>query len=174
METEQTPDGPDLNGVIERLYRGFGGGDAEAMSSCYHRDAHFSDPVFTDLEGSEVMKMWRTLIGRSTDLEITLGDHAAEPDPQDPGAGTGSAHWTAVYTFAQTGRKVTNEIDADFRFEDGLIIDHRDDFDFWKWTRMALGTPGVLLGWSPFLRKKVQGQSAELLENAGPGDPAAG
>lgn len=145
--------------VIERLYGAFGRGDGDTMATCYHPDAHFSDPVFPDLNGPEVMKMWRTLLTRSDDLELTLGERSAEGDH-------GSAHWTARYTFSATGRKVVNEVDAEFRFLDGLIIDHRDSFDFWKWSRMALGTPGLLLGWSPMLKKKVRAQSALLLQSS--------
>jgi hypothetical protein len=47
-------------------------------------------------------------------------------------------------------------IDADFEFKDGKIFRHRDHFDFWRWSRMALGTSGLLLGWTPFLKNKVQ------------------
>jgi ketosteroid isomerase-like protein len=154
------------NEVIERLYKGFAEGDADAMESCYHPDVHFSDPVFPDLNGPDVMKMWRTLLGRSDDLEITLGGHKAIPGTgADPDSS--SAHWTAVYTFSSTGRPVTNEVDASFRFEDGLIIDHLDEFNFWRWSRQALGVPGLLLGWTPLLKRKVQKQSALLLESAG-------
>jgi len=142
--------------TIERLYGGFSRGDADEMAACYHPEVHFSDPVFPDLNGPEVMKMWRTLLTRSDDLEVVLGSRAAE------GEG-GSAHWTARYTFSTTGRKVVNEVDAKFGFRDGLIVEHSDSFDFWKWSRMALGTPGVLLGWSPILKKKVRAQSAQLL-----------
>lgn len=142
--------------TIERLYEAFGQGDGDGMAACYHPEVHFSDPVFPDLNGPEVMKMWRTLLTRSDDLEVTLGSREADGD-------TGSAHWTARYTFSTTGRKVVNEVDASFRFRDGLIVDHTDSFDFWKWSRMALGTPGLLLGWSPVLKKKVRAQSALLL-----------
>ena len=112
--------------LIERFYTAFAAGDVETMASCYHQDARFSDPVFPDLDGrDEVMKMWRTLVGRSDDINIVLGDHAAD----DRG---GTAHWTATYTFTTTGRPVVNEIDAAMVFRDGLIVDHKDSFDFWK------------------------------------------
>ncbi|MCB0869829.1 MAG: nuclear transport factor 2 family protein [Solirubrobacterales bacterium] len=150
---------PNEDEVIVRFYEAFAAGDADTMAGCYHERVHFNDPVFQDLNGPEVMKMWRTLLGRSDDLKITLGDHEAT-------AGAGTAHWSAVYTFSQTGRVVHNEIDATFRFEDGLIIDHVDSFDFWKWTRMALGLPGTLLGWSPIVQGKVRKQSALLLASA--------
>ena len=35
-----------------------------------------------------------------------------------------------------------------------------DRFDFWKWSRQALGLPGWLLGWSSALRAKVQARAA--------------
>ena len=84
--------------LIERFYTAFAAGDVETMASCYHEDARFSDPVFPDLDGKdEVMKMWRTLVGRSDDINIVLGDHAADDR-------RGTAHWTATYTFTTTGR----------------------------------------------------------------------
>lgn len=157
-------DGSDaeLDQVIQRFYTAFAAGDAEAMAACYHPDAHFSDPAFPDLNGDEVVRMWRALLGRSSDLKVTLGAHAASRG-KEPGSGSGSAHWTAVYTFGATGRPVTNEIDATFRFEGGLIREHRDSFGFWRWSRQALGAPGLLLGWTPFLRARVQRDAAKLL-----------
>jgi ketosteroid isomerase-like protein len=146
----------DLNEVIERFYGAFAAKDADGMEACYHPQVSFSDPVFTDLQGEDVMRMWRMLLSRSDDLEIQLGDHSAEGT-------SGTAHWTARYTFSRSGRHVVNEIDAAMRFEDGLIIEHRDSFDFWKWSRMALGTSGLLLGWSPMLKNKVRAQSKLML-----------
>ena len=146
--------------LIERFYTAFAAGDVETMASCYHKDARFSDPVFPELDGKdEVMKMWRTLVGRSDDIRIVLGEHAADDQ-------RGTAHWTATYTFTTTGRHVVNEIDAKMIFRDGLIVDHTDSFDFWKWSRQALGAPGLLLGWSPMLKKKFRAQSAQLLQDS--------
>jgi len=145
--------------TIESFYGSFAQGDTDGMERCYHPEVRFSDPAFPDLRGPEVMKMWRMLLSRADDLEIVLGEHSAD-------GGTGAAHWTARYTFSRTGRFVTNEIDAAFRFDQGLIIEHNDSFDFWKWSRMALGAPGVFLGWSPMLKKKVRAQSAQMLAGA--------
>jgi len=63
----------------------------------------------------------------------------------------GWARWIAKYTFTQTGRPVTNDVRAKMRFRDGLIAEHWDSFSLHSWTRQALGTPGLLLGWSPLL-----------------------
>jgi hypothetical protein len=51
---------------------------------------------------------------------------------------------------------VNNKITAHLRFKNGLIIEHTDAFDFYKWTRMALGLPGFLFGWSNFLQGRIQ------------------
>ena len=75
----------------------------------------------------------------------------------------GRAHWDARYTFSATGRKVLNRIDASFEFRDGLIVRHVDRFPFWTWARQALGAPGLLLGWSGFLRAKVRATAAKNL-----------
>lgn len=155
---EKGRDAAALDELILRFYGAFGRGDADAMESCYHPEVSFSDPVFPVLEGRQVMQMWRALLARSTDLEVRLGEHGADE------AGRGHAHWTATYTFGATGRPVVNEIGAEFRFEDGLIREHRDHFDFWRWSRQALGLPGVLLGWTPLLRARVQRDAARLLE----------
>ena len=142
--------------VIDRLYRSLASHDHEAMAACYHKDVEFSDPVFPDLKGTEAGDMWRMLAARATDLVVRFSVKDADDR-------RGAAHWDADYTFVKTGRKVNNRIDAEFEFRDGLISRHRDDFDFWRWSRMALGTPGVLLGWSPLIRSKVRRQAAEGL-----------
>jgi ketosteroid isomerase-like protein len=143
--------------LIQSFYGAFGRHDGQAMAACYASDARFSDPVFTDLKGREPGAMWRMLTERAEDLEISLVEHEA-------GDATGSAHWLADYTFAQTGRKVHNDIHASFRFADGLIAEHHDTFSFYAWARQALGLPGTLLGWTPIVRGKVQGQARRGLD----------
>jgi uncharacterized protein len=143
--------------LIQSFYAAFARHDGAAMTACYAPDARFSDPVFTDLRGREPGAMWRMLTARAEDLEITLVEHEA-------GEQTGSAHWLADYTFAQTGRKVHNDVRAEFRFAGGLIAEHRDSFSFPGWARQALGFPGLLLGWTPIVRGKVQRQARAGLD----------
>jgi hypothetical protein len=74
-------------------------------------------------------------------------------------------HWEARYRFSGTGRIVHNRIDARMRLDAaGLIVDHVDRFDFWRWSRQALGAPGYVLGWSPVLRRRVQAQARARLD----------
>lgn len=141
--------------TIERFYAAFGECNGAAMTACYAPDAHFRDPAFGDLEGEEVGAMWRMLTGRATDLKIELQEH-------DAGEEEGSAHWIARYTFS-TGRPVVNDIRARFRFADGLIADHVDEFDFRNWAKQALGPSGHLVALLPPLRRKARAKALDQL-----------
>ena len=143
--------------LLGRFYGAFGRRDGQAMAACYAPGARFSDPVFTDLRGEEPGAMWKMLTARAEDLEVRLVAH-------DAGEETGTAHWLADYTFTQTGRKVHNDVRAAFRFADGLIVEHRDDFSFHGWARQALGPVGLALGWTPFLKAKVRRGAREGLD----------
>jgi ketosteroid isomerase-like protein len=143
-------------GLIEKFYSAFAHADAEGMVSCYTDDINFEDPAFGILKGEDAKNMWRMLVNPGLSLifsKVWAGDNK------------GSAHWEATYTFSKTGRKVVNKIDAEFEFRDGKISKHTDHFSFWKWSAQALGTPGLLLGWTPFLRSKVRQQALERLHN---------
>jgi hypothetical protein len=142
--------------TIERLYAAFGECNGAAMTACYAPGAHFRDPAFGELEGEDIGAMWRMLTGRATDLKIELHEHEAGED-------AGSAHWIAHYTFS-TGRPVVNDIQATFRFDqNGLIVDHVDDFDFHKWAKQALGPSGHLVALLPPLRKKARAKALDQL-----------
>ncbi len=144
-------------GTIERFYAAFGQCNGAAMTACYAADAHFRDPAFGDLHGADVGAMWRMLTSRATDLKIELREHEADED-------SGSAHWIAYYTFGASGRHVVNDIRASFRFADGLIADHVDDFDFRRWAGQALGPKGNLVAILPPLRRKARAQALAQLE----------
>jgi ketosteroid isomerase-like protein len=149
MPAEAGPGANPNDELIQRFYAAFAARDGDSMAACYAPDARFSDPVFTDLRGTEPGAMWKMLTGRAEDLEVDLVEHAADD-------ATGSARWIARYTFTQTGRPVVNDVRASFRFSDGLIAEHHDVFGFHRWARQALGTSGLLLGWTPLVRNPVR------------------
>ena len=134
--------------LIRQLYEAMDRHDGDAMAKLYAPDGRFRDPAFGELTGAEAGDMWRMLTGRSEDLRVELAEHEADGD-------TGTARWIATYTF-RTGRPVTNDIRAEFRFRDGKITEHRDSFSFWRWSRQALGPVGLALGWTPLLRAAVR------------------
>ena len=143
--------------LIERFYDAFDRRDGAAMSACYAPGAHFRDPAFGDLHGDEVGAMWRMLTGRATDLSVELRSHDADET-------TGRANWIATYSFGGSGRKVVNDIEASFRFADGLIADHVDDFDFRRWARQALGPAGIAVALLPPLRARVRARARAQLD----------
>jgi ketosteroid isomerase-like protein len=142
--------------VAERFYRAFAARDWRTMGQLYADDARFSDPAFVDLDAAEVRAMWRMLITRGTDLTLQYR-------VLNESADLANVHWTAHYTFTQTGRPVVNEIDATLMLRDGAIVQHADTFDFHRWARQALGAPGLLLGWLPFFRHRVQAKARASL-----------
>lgn len=143
--------------VIQDFYAAFARRDGEAMARHYHPEVVFDDPAFGELGHREVTGMWKMLLGRATDLVVELRSSSAEGQQ-------GRASWEAKYTFTKTGRIVHNEVSAEFAFKDGLIVRHHDVFDFWRWSSMALGVPGKLLGWSPLIKNAVRKEARGNLE----------
>lgn len=135
--------------LIERLYAALAARDGAVMGRCYADDARFSDPVFQNLDAAGARAMWAMLCSRAVDLDVVVSNIVADD-------ACGSARWVATYTFSKTGRKVRNVIDASYEFRDGLIVRHADRFDLWRWSGMALGLKGWLLGWSPLVQNAIR------------------
>ena len=96
--------------------------------------------------------MWRFLCARKADPATrTFSAVTASRDGT-----TGSAHWEAHYKFPLNGNPVHNVIEARFTFKDGLILEHRDSFDFFWWARQAFGLQGLVLGWTSVFQARVQ------------------
>ena len=145
--------------IIDRFYNSFAAIDIDAMLACYHEQLTFKDPAFGALNADQAKTMWTMLLERSKG-NIQIEHMNVKADEH-----TGSAEWIARYPFGKKQRPVVNHIKAQFRFQDGKIIQHHDHFDVWKWSSQALGLPGMLLGWSPFIKNKIQKQSLQLLNN---------
>lgn len=143
--------------LIHQFYECFQKLDAEGMAACYHDNIEFSDPAFPDLSGKMASNMWRMLCSQAKNFELTFSEVTADDM-------TGSAAWEAKYDFSRTGRQVHNKIQASFVFQDDLIIQHVDDFNFWRWSKMALGPAGLLMGWTPMLKNKVSTVANQSLQ----------
>jgi len=139
--------------TINRFYSAFQKLDYATMQSCYHPEAVFNDPAFGLLDAASTNSMWQMLCTRAKDFNLNYGNIHHLDDEYS------TCDWNASYLFLKTGRRVNNKIKAYMRFKDGLIIEHTDGFDFYKWTRMALGIPGFLFGWSNFMQRKIQKQA---------------
>ncbi|MAO63894.1 MAG: ketosteroid isomerase [Balneola sp.] len=142
---------------IQKLYTGLQDLDAETMMSCYHSEATFQDPVFQLSSKEEIGAMWGMLCSGAREFELDF-------EVLDADENRGRARVEASYLFSITSRKVHNEIEAKFKFKDGLILRHRDDFRFYRWSRQAFGATGMLLGWMPFFQKQVQKRAYKNLK----------
>ena len=125
--------------LIERFYAAFAAGDGGGDGGLLYARRHPSPTRSSRIcAAPEAGAMWRMLTSRATDLRDRVAGARGHGRHGVPVAPTGRAH----YTFTQTGRPVVNDVRASFRFRDGLIADHRDDFSFYRWSRQALGAPG--------------------------------
>jgi len=145
--------------LITNFYKSFSNRDVDGMINCYHKDVTFEDPAFGKLTDGNPAKMWKMLLSRmNKDATIVYSNIEATDD-------TAKANWTATYEFGPKKRKVINNVTANFTFKDGKIIEHIDTFDVWSWSKQALGFSGTLLGWSSFMKKKIQKTTNEQLNN---------
>lgn len=144
--------------LLEKFYTAFKQCDGDAMAACYHDEVVFEDPAFGVLKGEHAKNMWRMLCAsqRDRDFKLTFKNIVTDGD-------AGSAHWEAHYEFSKTKRQVHNIVEAKFKFKDGKIIDHRDHFNLYRWSKQALGTSGMLIGWTPFFKSKLHEQTGATL-----------
>jgi ketosteroid isomerase-like protein len=144
--------------LVTTFYSAFQQLDYKTMQQCYHEDAVFFDPVFEDLNATEVKDMWEMLCKQAKNFSLQFSDVKADDD-------YGTCKWVAGYTFSKSGKRVVNHVSAYFKFQDQKIIEHTDDFDLWKWSRQALGLPGWILGWSAILQKKIRTNAQDHLSS---------
>lgn len=144
--------------LVHHFYTCFQNKDFKGMQDCYADEATFSDAVFKNLNAAEVKAMWEMLITKGKDLRLEFQVISATEN-------SAKAHWDAYYIFSATGKKVVNRIDATFEIENGKIVKHIDNFNFYTWAKQALGLTGLLLGWTSFLNKKVSAQAMKNLEH---------
>lgn len=135
--------------LVQQFYTAFAKKEYNTMSALYHPEATFYDPVFLELNALQVKAMWHMLCLLGGDLEINHERIAGFDN-------SASVIWHAYYSFSKTGRFVHNIVRARFTFRDNLIYRHEDDFDLWRWSRMALGLSGLLLGWSAPVQNKIR------------------
>jgi hypothetical protein len=143
--------------TINKFYSSFSQKNIAGMLECYDDSIEFEDPVFGNLIGSKAKAMWQMLIERSTGLTLTFSNVSANDE-------VGEADWVAEYTFSKTNRKIVNKIHANFKFKENKIITHKDNFNLWKWSCMALGWKGYLLGFTPIVTGKIKSEAMSGLE----------
>lgn len=143
--------------VITKFYTAFQNRDHQTMNSCYSDDIVFSDPAFGFLRGDEVKYMWEMLCTNAKDFSLSFSNIVMVDEEY------ANCNWVASYTFSKTGRKVVNHIKAYMKLKDGKITEHSDAFKLSKWAAQALGFKGALLGWTGFMKRKIQNNARKNL-----------
>lgn len=143
--------------TINRFYTAFQQLDYATMQDCYHPEAVFNDPAFGLLDVNETKAMWEMLCKRAKAFSLVYGNIKILDEEYT------TCGWTASYLFSKNNRRIVNRVIAHMKFKDGLIIEHTDAFDIYRWCRQALGLPGILFGWSPWMNRKIQKRAKEGL-----------
>lgn len=144
--------------LVNHFYTAFSNGNANEMLECYHDDVVFQDPVFGTLKGERAFKMWEMLLSQKKE-DTKISFNTIEVNGENA-----KANWVAEYVYGDKKRNVVNKVTANFKFKDGKIIEHVDYFDLWTWTKQALGVSGCLLGWTPFMKNKIQNTTNQRLD----------
>ena len=144
--------------LLHQFYGSFSKANAEGMISCYHENIVFKDPAFGELHGEKAKAMWSMLLSKNSSIKVDY-------EILEVSSNSASVEWQAKYVYGPNQRKVHNHVMGYFKFEDGKIIKHRDRFSLWDWSKQALGLTGKLLGWSGYLRNKIQIKTNNLLKD---------
>ena len=144
--------------TINRFYTAFQQLDFKTMQSCYSDDAVFSDPAFGLLDTAHTLAMWEMLCKRAKDFSLVYGNIQLLDEEY------ATCDWTASCLFSASGRRVVNKARAHMRLQDGKIIEHSDAFAIYRWSRQALGIPGLLFGWTAWMNRRVQKKARASLE----------
>jgi ketosteroid isomerase-like protein len=143
--------------TIKKFYTSFSEGNAKDMIACYHEEIVFQDPAFGVLKGNRAKKMWEMLLSnKDSNIKITFNNINVDGDE-------GGASWIAEYVYGPKKRKVINKVNAQFKFKEGEITEHKDTFNLWKWSGQALGLVGHMIGWTPIMKKKIQSITSKKL-----------
>jgi len=135
--------------LLRRLFTALDDHDHQTMAECYDEAASFRDIAF-DLTGKPAIHAMWQMICANTDIRATFevldADHAG-----------GRVALVDHYTFTDTQFKVRNVIDSTFVFQNGLIVEHRDQCDARAWAAMAFhgGIRGFLAGRFRFVRSRA-------------------
>lgn len=131
--------------LLQRLFTALNRHDASGMADCYHPRATFRDIAF-QLEGrDQIHGMWRMIC--AGDIHATFEVLFADDE-------RGRVRLIDEYTFSDTGRKVRNVIDSQFRFADHAVVEQRDACDARAWASMAIGgISGFVAGRVGLLRR---------------------
>lgn len=136
--------------IILTFYTALANKDITTMLNCYHPKIVYEDVGFGTQKGKRAECVWRLL------LEIGDINTKIVVENIQSGNRSVSAKWNADYVYGSQKRPVHNIITATFRFQEGKIIYHKDNYSLWKWSKQSLGIFGWLFGWSWLFKQIVR------------------
>jgi SnoaL-like domain len=166
------PDLTHISPVVTRFFDAFAQSDWQTMARCYHDKASFSDPIYPDLREERIVYMWHQLLGGAQQSgakskpKKTLGLEQLKLEYRILFGDERKAQvgWTATYVVG--GRSVSNEVLSTLAIWDDKIVRHVDEYNFWRWSRQALGLTGLAFGAMPWYQRSVQRSAQSRLDQA--------
>jgi hypothetical protein len=161
-----------LSPVVGRFFEALALSDWQTMARCYHDKASFSDPIYPDLREERIVYMWHELLAAATDNapkekstnRLNLTDLLLEYRILFGDERKAQVQWTATYRYGK--RSVRNEVLSTLAIWDDKIVRQVDEYNFWSWSRQALGLPGLVFGAMPWYQRSVQRSAQSRLVQA--------
>ena len=142
--------------IAIKFYDAFSAANIEVLKQLYDKKLIFNDNIFVNLDYNETISMWSSLLVGNKNMSIKYEIKKYSEKYVE-------VEWIADYLFTSTNRNVKNIILAKMEIDQGKIINHTDNFDFYKWSQMAFGITGVLIGWTSFFKNKVRTEAYNKL-----------
>ncbi len=161
-----------LSPVVGRFFEAFAASDWQTMARCYHDKASFSDPVYPDLREERIVYRWHQLLSAAETSTLKSGSknsHSLNNLKLEYRVLFGDERkaqvlWTASYLYQN--RSVSNEVLSTLAIWDDKIVRQVDEYNFWRWSRQALGLTGLAFGAMPWYQRSVQRSAQSRLEQA--------
>ena len=142
--------------IAIKFYDAFSAANIDVLKQLYDKKLIFNDNIFVNLDYNETISMWSSLLVGNKNMSIKYEIKKYSEKYVE-------VEWIADYLFTSTNRNIKNIILAKMEIDQGKIINHTDNFDFYKWSQMAFGITGVLIGWTSFFKNKVRTEAYNKL-----------
>ena len=143
--------------TIHQFFKALENRDYKTMQNCYEKSAVYNNQVMGLLDFGSTKAMWQQMCTSLTNLETSYTT-IQELDEE-----YATCLWEEQYI--NNGKLISKKNKAYFRFENGLIIEHTDGFNFYDWCKQTKGVVGWLFGWSTFMQKRIQKKARTSLIN---------
>lgn len=142
---------------VHSFFQCLEGGDGAGAAAAYAADVQYWDPLLGSLSGPRALLRWPCFLKKAQGLDLFFCILSADE-------GVVQARYRLRYTDAGTGRRIDNDVHAEFTIRQDKIIRHRDSFSTWRFAAMQLGIRGRLLGFLPPLLHRLQREARADLE----------